>query len=439
MATKVYGTSVIPSDTVEVRSGGTVSISLGFNASVLLIGNMDVANGSANVAEVESVDNETEAENLFGTGSELHYQTRLAYANNVSEVYAAAVEEVNHVETFSAANGTLANVPVIDPNVANEHDIIVEEDTTADGAYDTALTVNIVYGTPSAPSESDTVEVNPITGEWVADASGDYQFTYDEPDFSTAISEAAKKNVRFVVALTESEGVANTLLSELNNRAQDFDFKRGIAGADPEAVASDYADTMDDQRMVLVAPPRAFLDENSSQMVRTMGAIGGKQAGSPLGDSTTYEPVNGFVTLNTKYSTTELGTLIDKQLLPIMEAENHKVVKDMTTSTDTKFERIFACEIADEAAELSHLISEQFIGELNTEENRAELRESHEVAYGDMKDDVPPQLDDYSVHVSEGASENEVDVEVGLDIVNVMDYINVTISVGDVLTYEGAT
>jgi hypothetical protein len=210
----------------------------------------------------------------------------------------------------------------------------------------------------------------------------------------------------------------------------------GIVGASPEVTPGSYSDSFDDRRLIVVAPSRGYTDTAETNEQRTMGTVGGKQAGKPLGDSTTYESLGGFASLRTSFTNSELATLIDNQVYPIKQSGGITVIKDMTTSKDTQFERVYASEIVDEAAEISHQISQQFVGEANTSTNRLALGESHRSSYQEMQDDA--LLDAYHVTVSEGANDNEVDVDIGLDVVNVMDIIDVTITVGDVVTNGGA-
>ena len=431
---EVYGATGIPSDSIEVRSGGTVAVSAAFETTLGLVGGMDTANGSATEGEVTTVESNADADNKFGQGSELAEQVSLAFQNGAGTIYAVPVSETS--VTAESTNGqtfTTENVPVFDPNVNDEHSVTVTDTTDGD------LATNIVYDSPpSTPTESDTVNFNPVTGEGEADAAatGSYEIAYDYGDYTTAIEEIVKKVPRFVTVLSENTSVANDLLSELNSYDTDFDFMHGIVGATPEVDSSTYTDSFDDRRLSVVAPSRGYTDAAETNMQRTMGAIGGKQSGKPLGDSTTYEGLGGFASLNTVYTNSELSTLIDNQVLPLKQGGGIKVIKDMTTSQDTKFERIYASEIVDEATEISHLVAEDFIGDRNTDDNRLALRESHTSSYAEMQND--DLLENYTVSVQKGANDFEVVVDIGLDVIGIMDLIDVTITVGDVITNEGA-
>jgi hypothetical protein len=429
---ETYGTTTIPSDSVTVRSGGTVSIGAAFETTLGLVGGMDTANGDATEGDVITVESTSDAEQQFGENSELAKNVAAAYANGAGTIYAVGVSETQTTESFDASSsGTLSESPVFDPTVHPDHDITA---TDTVGASD--VNVNIVYGTPSAPADANTINLNPVTGEWEADESSDYDIDYAYGDYDSAITDVVKKVPRIVTVLTENETVANSLLTELNTYDSDFEFMHGVVGAEPEVSAASYSDNLDDRRLSIVAPSRGWLDSAETDQVRTMGAVGGRASGKPLGDSMTYEPLQGIVSLNTQYTNSELGTLIDSQVMPLRQSGGIDIVKDMTTSTDVRFERLYASEIIDEATEISHQISQQFIGNANTEDNRLLLRESHTTSYNELLEDQ--LLEDFLVNVSKGANDFEVDIDIGLDVIGIIDTVDVTISVGDVVQNGGA-
>jgi len=424
---EIYGTTGIPGQSAEVRSGGTVAISAAFERTVGLVGGMDTASGSATSGDVVTVESSADAADLFGEPSELKRQVDLAFANGAGTVYAAPVSETETTETFSSqSGGVLSNTPVLDPNVQPEHDI------TETGG----VAVNIVYGTPSTPTEADTINLNPVTGEFEADASGTYDITHSYGDYSSAITEVVTKVPRIVGVCTEAPSLGNDVLTELNSLDVDFQFSHGIVGAGPEVVPSSYTDAFDDRRMVRTAASRGYLDAAEQEEVRVVGAVAGRAAGKALGDSLTAETLQGIVSLRTSYTNSEAADLIDQQVMPIQQRGGAYVVKDMTTSTDSRFERLYASEIVDEATEISHLVSEDFVSRRNTGENRSELESSHRSSYSEMVGDN--LLEAFFVDVRKGDNDFEVDVNIGLDVVGIIDTIDVTITVGDVVTNGGA-
>lgn len=433
-----YGTTAIPSDQITVLAGSTVAVSVAFENSVGLVGGMDTTNGTATAGEVTTVSSSTDAADKFGDGSELHEAVQHAFQNGAGTVYALPVAETDATESFSStATGTVENSPVMDPNVHDEHEVTVTDTETS-----TDLDVNYVYdGTPSQPSESGAVNFNPTTGEWAADAAASYDISYTHGDYSTdALQPLLDESPRIVAALTENESVVNDLATELNARATNFDFMHAVAGASPSVDPSDYDDGVDERRVSLVYPSRGYTDAAETNEVRTIAAIGGYLAGLALGLSATNDSLGGFTSLkNPLNGPQDAGALIDKQVMPLLDYPPVTITKDMTTSTEAKFERVYAMQVIDEATEISHQISRTFIGEQNTQANRTVLHRSHRNAYLGMQNGEPPLIDGFNVEVEEDSSDpNKVNVEIGLDVVDVMDTVDVTVTVGEIVQNGGA-
>lgn len=434
-----YGTTAIPSDQITVLSGSTVAVSAAFENSVGLIGGMDTANGTATTGEVTQVRSTSDAADKFGEGSELHEQVSLAFQNGAATIYALPVAETQTTETFTGtSSGTVSDVPVMDPNIHDEHDVTAQDTVEA-----TSVEVNIVYDSaPSQPTDANTMNFNPVTGEWAADESSDYDITYTHGDYSTtAIDPLLDESPRIVIALTETEAVVNDVATELNSRATNFDFMHAVAGAIPKVTdTANYTDGVEERRVSLTYPSRGYIDDAETDMQRTAGAVGGYLAGLPLGPSATNDEVGGFTALYEPLTgPSDAGDLIDAEVLPLLDYPPVTIVKDMTTSTDTQFERVYGMQIVDEATELSHLISREFVGRQNSEGNRAALERSHINTYLDMENGTPKLLDDFNVEVTENdANPDQVDVTIGLDVVDIMDTIDVTITVGNVIRNGGA-
>jgi hypothetical protein len=428
---ETYGTIQYES---TVKSGGLSAVSAAFESTAAIVGGMNTSEGSATEGEAQTLTNSNNVDTLFGDESELAKQVRAAFANGVQTVYAVPLSETTATDSVAgSASGVLDHVPAVDPNVHPEHDI-----TATDTVAASSVTVNIVYdeGTDIAtPTEADTINLNPVTGEWEADESSDYDIEYTYGDFQTAVETATSLVPRIVGICTANTSVANDYLTEANTLDTDFDFMHGLVGAMPDTEASAYDDAFDDRRLSVVASSRGYLDAAETEEVWTVGAVAGRQAAKALGDSTTYEDIQGLSSLRTSYLNSEVQTLVDNQVLPLKQSGGIKLIKDMTTSTDPQFERIYASEIVDEATEISRRISENFISDKNTEDNRFLLRESHDASYSEMDDD--DLLEDYYVEVAKGATDFEVELTIGLDVIGLMDFINVEIVIGDVVRNGG--
>jgi len=431
---ETYGTtSSLPSTQVIVDSGATVQVGAAFETTAGLIGGYDADDGSATGGDVEQITSSSEAVAAFGEDAELTTQCNLALQNGATTIYAAGVEETTTTENLSAtSSATLSNAPLFDPRVQPDESVTVTDTSEA-----ASVTVNYVDETPTTPSESNAANLNPITGEVEFDESSDYDVEYSYGDYETAVENVMQFVPRAVGVLTENTSVVNDALGEANTYDVNFDFTHVFGGefVDFEDVPN-YSNAYDDRRLAVVTSPRAYTDETETTEVRTIGAVVGKQAGLPLGDTSTVESLSGLVSLKDTPSNTQAAAMIDKGLYVLQERGAVTVVKDTTTSSDPRFERVAWSEIVDEATEISNVISQNFIGEANTEDNRLRLGENHRSAYDELLADN--LLDEYVVSVSESADPSVVDVDIGLNVVDYMDRIEVDIRVGDVVTNGGA-
>lgn len=431
MVNKTYGTTSIPYDFQTIKSGGSVSAGPAPVGTVGIVGGMDTANGNATANEVKTIRSVQDAATAFGENSELYDQCNRALQNGVSFVYAVAVEETEVTDQFtSQSSGTLDNAPAFDPRVQYEHEIV------EDGGND----VTIVDGTPTTPATADTINLNPNTGLWEADASGSYDITYTYGDYTTAINAMGEQVPTVIVVCTENEAVINEAITVVQSNEVAFKFSHVVAGAVRAANSSTYTDNINNERVSLVASSRAYVNTALTQETRTCGAVGALIASQPLGVSTTYNNLSGFTGLVTEYDPVQGGELADAGVIPLLRIDGIKVVKDVTTSTDARFGRVYAVRVADEVSRVSHVISQQFIGEVNNDENRTLYELSHRRSFNAMVNGNPQLLDAYSLDVQKSEDDdNGVDVSIGIDIVNVIDTIYVTIVVGDVVVTNGGT
>ena len=429
---EVYGTLNYPSDQITVEAGNTFVVGAAFERSVGLVGVGDTANGDADEGTVYEVNTSSRARTLFGEDSELQEQIDLAFLNGATRVYAVAVPVVEATETIeSASNGVLGEVPALDPQL---HDTSIDITDTVESA---SVETNIVYETPTSPTDANTANVNPVTGEIEFDESADYEITYEYGEYGTPITDVVAESPRSLAVCTENTTVTNDLVTELETVDDNFDFITGYVGASPVVDAGNYTDSFDTRRLSVAHASRAYFDEAETNMGRTVGAIAGKQAGKPLGDSTTYEGVGGFASLYEPPRKSDYQDLIKSQVLPLANDGGIFIVKDMTTSTEPKFERIFASEILDETTENVHIIAQNFIGEPNIPEVRGDLTDSLSASLTELvADDL---LNGFSVAVTEGAGDFTVDVDIGADIISVIDNADINISVGDVVTNNTET
>lgn len=434
------GTTQIPSDEITVRAGSTVSIGLAFERTVGFVGGMDTANGSATAGEVQEVSNPTDAQTLFGDDSELHRAAKIGFLSNIDTMYAVGVAETDETYTSGSdeTSGTLANTPVFDPNLHGEETITAQDDASND------IAVNIVYDDPpTTPSDADTINLNPLTGDFEADASDTYTINYTYGDYASAVDALLTEDPRTVAVGAEEESINQDLADDLVAKAEDFVFSLGFGGIAPvgdsettDNYVSNYSDTLDEKRLSVVGSSRGY--DADGKEVRTCFGAAAQHAGVPLGTSLTKSNLRGYESLRDDFTIDNAEVLIDNQVMPLRDLPPVEIVKDMTTSTEPEFERVYSNQIADDGVERLHIIASDFIGSnFNTPAARRRLRRSLRNEYSAMEGDSPPLLDGYSVDVNPDDTDDfQVDVTVGLDIVDTVDTIDAEVSVGDVITNE---
>jgi len=437
------GTTAIPSDEITVAAGSTVSIGAAFDATYALVGGMDTTNGAASPGTAEEVSNPTDAKSLFGDDSELHRAAKLAFRHPLDTLYAVGLNETETTESFGATtSGTLGNTPLFDPNLHGDKTV-----TAVDGASND-IAVDIVYDDPpQTPGSSQTLALNPRTGDFEADSQRDYDITYAYADnYTAAINEATDQTARVTAVLTEFESDGSTLATDLSDNASNFNFGHGFVGAPPRedangpgGYATSYSDGLDDKRLSVVAPPRGTTAVGGDE-ARTIAEIGAWTAAQPLGTSATNktEPLGGFDSLRTNLGTANAQTLIDAQVTPLFD-DNPRIIKDQTTATTVRFERVYSNQVVDEGTARTHDVSADYVGGLNIASDRQQFNRSLRNELLDMERNSPPLLDDFAVNVTpDSQNDNQVNVEVGLDVVDVVDNVVVNVAVGDVITNESA-
>lgn len=436
MVTRIYGTTVIPSDQITILGGNSIAVSAAFSSVAGIVGGMDVddTDAEANTGEVYTLSSQSRGEELFGENSELAEQVRLALANGAAEVKAIAVTETDVTTEALVDSGTLENSPVFDPTVHYDQEITVDDGSGGD------VTLTIVYDDADVTDAAgaDELVLNPNTGTYDAGSTG-YEIDYSYGDYEGAIDTLLlESDMRVVAVCSELEEHATYLDTELEARAVDFEFSSGLVGV-PSGSDETYTHNLDAPRTSLVQPSRGYVDTAETKQARTVGAFAGLLASKELGSSSTYDTLRGFTGLVDDFRPSEAGSIIDNKITPLIEDGRIFVVKDITTAEDVRFERIYSNEVVDEVAELSHQINDQYIGDRNTDDNQVAIEEGHRTFLTEMRDNNPVMLDGYDVSLSVPETDpNQIDIELAIDVVGVIDTIDVRIIKGDVVQFGGA-
>lgn len=419
--------------TLTVRGAASASRT-GTTNAVALVGGYDAGNAASGVNANEStkIEDPATAEDQFGD-SELARAAQAAAANGPGTIYGIPLPETTgNTESINSGDSiTLSNTPLFNPDLHPDHDVTVKNTDTS-----TEYDVNVVYDdSPSAPSESDTANVNPINGKVKTYDSANFDITYDYvDDYATAIEKAASLNVRNVIVGTEDDGVTSTLQTELADIANDFDFKRGFVGADPDIAPADissYTPNTEDWRIVETAPA---LGTGADGKVRTCFAVGGFMAAQPIGPdgSGLFEPVNGLTDLNRSYAPSEAKDFSQVSAL----TRTGRLAHAVTTSSTSQFENIYATEIIDNVANSLFETARSYAGgpqDVNELENLLEGQlqafargNPPELGFGDGRDANP-----YDVNVTLGNTNSVADAGVTIVPYPIAETVNLDMTVSD--------
>lgn len=420
--------------------GAATSSRTGAAEGIAIVGgyDADTAANDVNPAEETFIDDPSTAEDAFGD-SELPRAAQAAAANGVGDIYGVPVKESSSTESVTSdSSGTLTNAPIFNPNLHPDHSI-----TVTDTVDSTDFTVNIVHSdSVSQPADSETVNVNPNSGEWKTKNSSDFDIDYSYGTYDAAIERAVDLPVRYVVVLTEDASHKSTLVTELNDIANDFDFKRGVVGAEPAIATADigsYTPNQQDWRLVEVAPS---LGTGADGPVRTCAAVGGFLAAQPIGPagSGLFDAVNGLTSLNKEYRSSAV-----KDFDGVVALNREGILaKTETTSTENQFRLIYACEIIDDVAlDLFSVARDYAGGPQDIQELNSLLRiQCQANAQGN-----PPNLgfadntegQPYDVNVSLGAQDTIANAGVTIVPYPIAETVNINVTVSDgFVEFEGA-
>lgn len=446
-----------PGVKVTVAGGGIASIEVGSEEKVVIFGRGGIdADASVNTPvqfqSTSGLENKFGSEDINGNEPELTRGLKLARANgaNTSFLYGVIVEEggvsdavdttvEDPVESFTGAqSGTLSNTPIVE-----ETELLVFDDTVDS----TVQTVNFVYDTSvSQPSETDTVNLNPLTGEWSASASSDYDVYYQYPLWEDALNAADnivnEDETGLYVTLTESEDVAGTLSGKITTlRENEFKLVNGITAAQPNSTsasgsasidAASYTDVIDSDTQFLFAPTRF---EGTNRTV--LGGVAGLFGGAPISEPIYNDTVNTTGdSLEQSLTRSDARELRDKQVIPIRQAGSVRVKGNISTSTETDFTRDFwRRRITDRVILIGKEIGDRIVGRVNTPETRTQAERAirtqlQSLADDQLIEDNTQEEQNFRVEVVQSpTNSDEILIDIGVTPVGIVKRIDVTVTI----------
>lgn len=367
-----FGTT--PGVKVTSTGGAVTGVTIGRAQYLVLVGHGDNSAGTASTNTPVKIESRSDADNKFGSGTDLSDAYRDARANGANKNYIYGVMANNTTDTESfvtTSSGTLANTPIVD-----ELSRVSAQDVT-EGV---SCTVNFVYDAVTAPSDANTVNINPLTGDWAADESSDYDITYDYSDWTGAIGSVDtifnEGDFGLVCTLSNAETVASELSSKLDGMRPDYHMALGLSAAEPNATTDDYkpsydtanyTDNIDNDAMFLVAP---ITEESEDTSI--LGGVAGIFAGHDITDPVYRDAISGVDNVDQKLSEAEASDLRDSQVIPIRDKGEPELYANLSTSTETDWERDYwRRRIVDVSIATTKAVAGEIVGLINDADTRS--------------------------------------------------------------------
>jgi len=459
-----------PGVQVTTAGGGITAVAIGDEENLVIFGeaqyarsgqftdtlSADTADGlesslNASIQTPEQINARSEADTLFGDGSELANAMKEALANgaNIDYLYGVAVERYLQQDVESSQTGTLSNTPIYE----DTDEIVWTDDSTE-------LTVEFTYdGEPTTPTDADTVYLNPLTGQYAADTSPsvDFEVDYRSLDYKSAFEDSAVQNTvienetGIFVALSDSDAVSSDLETEVSNMRQDYKLVNALNGAEP----NDVEEVLDEseQRVRFDARYDTVGYSSANQSIdadyyfklapvrkdgikdTVLGGVGGLFAGNPINDPIYNDALNGYESLEQTFSKSDADNMREEHIIPIRQAGSIRVKDNLSTSTETDWERDFwRRRITDRVILIANTVGNDIIGRINDEQTRNSAERQIEAEIRSLVDDrllrSNADGENWFVDVYESSTEaDQVNIDIGFTPYGVVKRIDATVTI----------
>ncbi|WP_083405271.1 hypothetical protein [Haloferax larsenii] len=408
-------------------SATNAGVNVGASAQIALVGQADLANGTASADTVYEVRTPVKARDLFGSGSPLAENIVDALTEGAYPVYAAApaAQSVTAEDLGTSQSGTLANAPVSEDPADVTFTVDGSDQTTVKTLEDpTTLTLN-----------AGETAYNPVTGDYAHDVtpSTSSDVDYDYFDYTTAIQAVETEEaetVDFLGVLSEDSGAVQEAHDAVKRMEDNYNFAVAVAGADEYiADTSAFSNSYDSSRIQLLYPAR------DSDGVSIIGAYLGLRAALGINNSPIFKRLQTVKALSYTLSTTDQENLVAAKVVPVAdESAGARIVEDLTcvadaNSAEDNMRQVLHRLIVDYTTEIVNEVSEKFIGELHTQAARNALRSSIVARLGGLMD--LNAITGYVVTVEE-VDAMTASVDVGIDTIDPLRNINATVTAGAV-------
>lgn len=459
-----------PGVRVVTEQGGIQSVAVGVEEKVIIFGeavyqNDNTVDGDGSAGTLTSINAPLEADKLFGAGSEIAEGMKKALQNgaNIDFLRGVAVprKEIT-AESQAGQTGSVDNVEVFE-----DTDTITVEDLDGTDTVVRTLDVEFRYnGAPSTPSESDTVFINPLTGDYAADAlaSDHFEFTYQHLDYEEAFNDSEvlsyidENETGLLFALSDSDAVSSQLATVVSTLRENYQLATGFTFAEPnDNYVFDAANTTPDNggaeprydtanydsanqsvsSSAFFKPAPARVEGEPDETIG--GGLAGLYVGNSIDDAVYNEIVSGYASLQQSLNKTEADDLRDQDLIPVRSGGSVRVRGNRATNfsqSDSVAADFWTRRITDRVILIVKLVGDAILGRINNPDTRDQaegviLRQLGQLAADEI---IKPngEEENYNVQVYEDSvNKNEVNIDVQFTPYGIVKQVdaNVTVNV----------
>jgi hypothetical protein len=276
--------------------------------------------------------------------------------------------------------------------------------TIVDG-NDLVADLNSASAWVTAAAAANSAERPTLLAEYQAFKGGDDGAAAGSGEYRAGLDALLNANAHLIVAAGQDDSFGDELMAHCEQASTDAIKRDRIAivgsrlGATIDAL---QGHSLDSDRVIFVAPGLKTTDDASGQEVTLPGAyaaaaIAGKLAGYAAHISLTNKPL-GIGGLERIFSASDLTQLVQNRVLALEARQGFRVVKGITTATNTAWAQITTRRIVDFAKFGVRSAANPYIGLLNNARVRGALKTTINSFLAEMVDDE--MLVSYDLDVS---------------------------------------
>jgi hypothetical protein len=337
---------------VTTQGGGIGALDLSVTEKLVVFGRGDTDNGTVTANTPTRVTSASQVEPTFGTGSRIADAIRDAAGNGqaFSVTFGVVPEQVPvTAESVTGGSSTLSNIPIEDASLIDVQNTTAGQSESVVFRYEEPIDTSVLA--------SGEVAINPDTGAFEAGDSDDYEVDYEylkwQDAFDAATEVVDPQEAGQWVVLSDSESIISDAVTSVTPlRQNQFKMVRVAGGAEPSATSDtgeanidpgSYTDNISSASTFLFGPVR----EQGASVRTALGAIGGKMASVPLGESILAEPLNGVGDLVQQMPIPVQEDLEDSDVVSVSDFGSPTIEGNQSTSSAGRRQTFFTRRLAD--------------------------------------------------------------------------------------------